>query len=138
MALTSGLPEDEPMNLTPMIDVVFNLLIFFLLGSTIINEASEEREVELQLPTVQAAAPLTEAPQEITVNVTAEGRIVIGSATLTLEQLADRLKTARQNYPEQVIAVRGDRDVRYQKVAEVVALCRRVGIAHLDILVQEQ
>ena len=69
-------PLEEPqLNLTPMIDVVFNLLIFFMLGT---HFADLEREFDVQLPQVAAAQPLTGQPDEIAVNVFADGRILVG------------------------------------------------------------
>lgn len=133
--LRAPIEEEQPLNMTPIIDVVFNLLIFFLLGSTYLNE---ERELELQLPRVAAAAPLTEAPDEISVNVRADGTVSIEGMTMTLPDLEERLVAARKNYPDQAVAIRGDGKVRYEAVANVIAICRRAGIGQLDMLVEEQ
>ncbi|MFO0948641.1 MAG: biopolymer transporter ExbD [Planctomycetota bacterium] len=129
------LEEEQPLNMTPIIDVVFNLLIFFLLGSTYLNE---ERELELQLPQVAAASPLTEAPEEINVNVRADGSASIQGEAVSLQALEERLVAAQKNYPDQAVAIRGDGRVRYDAVANVIAVCRRAGIRQLDVLVQEQ
>jgi biopolymer transport protein ExbD len=127
--------HDDSLNMTPMIDVVFNLLIFFLLSSTYLNE---ERNVELQLPRVSTAAPLTDAPQELSIDVHSDGRIVVEGKPLTLERIRERLQRALANYPDQAVAIRGDATVAYEKVAQVVAVCREVGIRRLDMLVQER
>lgn len=135
MAFQSEISQTEELNLTPMIDVVFNLLVFFLLGSTFVND---EQKLELELPRVQSAAPLTEAPDELTVNVLADGTIKIGEETLTLAGLASRLKAAVANYPEQGVAVRGDGNGRYEAVAKVISQCRSAGVKHLDVLVNPE
>lgn len=128
--------DDLPaMNMTPMIDVVFNLLIFFLLGSTYLNE---ERELELTLPSVSEASPLTEGPDEITVNVLADGSVKIRGKSYSREEMLDFLQQARRNYPDQAVAVRGDADARYEAVASVLALCKQAGITKMDVLVLEE
>jgi len=133
--MRSGLEETEGLNMTPIVDVVFNLLIFFLLGSTYLHE---EQELELRLPKVSSAAPLTEAPEEITINVLPDGRIDVAGQQLSLDLLRDRLRRAREQYPDQVVLIRGDGEVRYERVAQVVAACREANITKLDLLVQEE
>lgn len=135
MALKAKLEEAEGINMTPMLDVVLNLLVFFLLCSSFANA---ERRLDLELPTVKQAMPMVDMPEEITINVSAEGQIVVATTPLSLDQLTQVLEKARKNFPEQAVAIRGSKDVRYQKVAEVIALCKRVGIARLDVLVMEQ
>lgn len=135
MAIPRVIDEAEPMNLTPMMDIVFNILIFFMLGSTIANE---ESELELQLPSVGSAAPLTESPEELVVNVHQDGRITIRNEEYSIEALETFLNKARQNYPEQAISLRGHAAVPYQRVADVIALCRQTGIVRLDVRVLEE
>ena len=135
MALRANIDENGGVNMTPMIDIVFNLLIFFLLSSTYLHE---EQELELQLPTVADAMPLTQAPDEITVSVLNDGTIKMKGETLALDELRRRLTTARLNYPDQAVAVRGDAAVRYDRVASVISTCKQAGISQLDVLVLEQ
>lgn len=134
MVLSCDVPEPETLNMTPMVDVVFNLLVFFLLGSTYLYE---ERELAVELPRVQAASPLTEAPEDIVVNVRADGTIIARNKPYTLSQLETMLKEARENYPDQSVAIRGDKATRYEHVAQVIAACRLAGVSRLDCLVEE-
>lgn len=135
MALQANIDDHDTLNMTPMIDVVFNLLIFFLLGSTYLNE---ERELELTLPTVSQASPLTEAPDEITVNVLADGTVTIRGQSYTEQELLEFLQQARRNYADQAVAVRGDADARYESIANVLALCKQAQIARMDVLVLDK
>jgi biopolymer transport protein ExbD len=135
MALRCRLELTESLNMTPMIDIVFNLLIFFLLSSTYLHE---ERQLDLELPKVAAAAPLTDAPDEITVHILADGRISVEQQEVSLVGLRVRLQQARARYPDQAVSIRGDADVRYERVAQVISVCKEVGVARLDILVQEE
>lgn len=135
MAIRLDLDESDPLNMTPMIDVVFNLLIFFLLSSTYL---SEEQQLQMELPRVVEAAPLTDEPDELFVNVLADGRIRVADVEYDLTSLTTRLRDARANYPDQAVAIRGDGRVAYDKVAKVISVCKQVGISRLDILVLEE
>lgn len=134
MALLRVEPEETTINMTPIIDIVFNLLIFFLLGSTYLND---ERELELDLPRVPAAAPLTAAPDELTLHVRADGTITLDQKQLTAEELEDRLIKAKANYPDQAVAIRGDRRAAYETILSIVSICRRAGIQRVDFLAME-
>lgn len=135
MALLKVEPEEMSLNMTPIIDIVFNLLIFFLLGSTYLND---ERELELDLPRVPAAAPLTAAPDELTIHVRADGTITIDEKPQTISALEELLAKARANYPDQAVAIRGDRRVPYEVILSIVSVCRRAGIERVDFLAMEQ
>src|SRR5262245_26778879 len=108
-----------------MIDVAFNLLIFFMLSATFMQE---EQQLELQLPRVAKAAALTEAPEELSVNVLQDGRILLRDETVTTDQLLTKLKAAVANYPDQSVAVRGARKIDYEKVVQVYAIVRQAGV----------
>src|SRR5436190_15412420 len=95
---------DEPqINLTPMIDVVFNLLIFFMLATRF---SDMERQFDVQLPTASSAQPLTNPPDEIVINVFGDGRLVVSQQSLTLEQLEGRLQAAHDRYADQAVLIR--------------------------------
>ena len=65
---------DEPtINMTAMIDVVFLLLIFFMVGTQF---SERERQIEVKLPTVSTASPLTGLPDELVINITSDGSVV--------------------------------------------------------------
>ena len=125
--------HDAPtVNLTPMIDVVFLLIIFFMVATKF---TELERQISLQIPKVAHAATLTPAPQKRAVNVYQDDRITLDRQPVTLEELMKRLASARSQYNELGVIIRGDADVRYQRVAEVLAACKQAGIAELGISV---
>jgi biopolymer transport protein ExbD len=135
MPLTADLSPEEPINMTPMIDVVFNLLVFFLLSATYITE---ERQLELQVPSVPAAAPAVPTPSDLVINIAASGAISIDEKDLSMEGLEEKLESARKNFPGQGVSIRGDKEAAYQSVARVLSICKRVGIRRIDVMVQEQ
>lgn len=124
-------PIEEPnLNLTPMIDVVFLLIIFFMVGSRF---TELERQYEIDLPTVSDVAPLTSAPDEITVNVREDGGLIVKGELLTLDQLETALKAAKENFPDQAVVIRGEGDGRYQHVMDVLNTCQRAQISSVSL-----
>jgi len=130
MPLKTEAVEDPQLNLTPMVDVVFLLNIFFLLGTRF---AETERQYDIQLPTVSVAQPVTAVPDDIIVNVRRDGEIQIGNEVVPLEQLAARLTAARENYPDQGVVIRGDREGPYQHVIDVLNACKRAQITNVSL-----
>jgi biopolymer transport protein ExbD len=124
-------PLDEPqLNLTPMVDVVLQLVIFFMVGTQFVDK---ERKVDITLPLVSQAAPLTETPDELVVNVSKDGGIFIGGDVVSPQQLRDQLQEAKQRYAEQAVVIRGDMDCIYQQVMTVVDICKQAGIDNLQV-----
>lgn len=125
--------EEPQINLTPMIDVVFNLLIFFMLATRF---ADLERQFDVQLPTASSAQPLTSPPDEIIVNVFSDGRIVVSQQALTVDQLEARLKAAHDRYADQAVLIRGDGQGTYQNVMDVLTACHRAEITNFSLATQ--
>ena len=114
------------LDLTPMIDVVFNLLIFFMVVSQF---ASEERDLKVVLPDGSEAMPLTVKPREIFINVDQEGRYFVRSQEVTAEELSDLLVQAALNNPaSQSVIIRADKRADWDFVATAMRLCNQAGI----------
>ena len=117
---------DELFNFTPMIDMVFNLLIFFMVST---HFAKVERELAVQLPAASQAMPLTAKPTEIFVNIDPQGRYFLGSRELSVEELeAHLLQAARDNPVNQAVVIRADKRVAWDHVALAMKLCNQAGI----------
>lgn len=123
-------------NLTPLIDIVFLLIIFFMVGTRFSELNEIERSIPLQVPAVSDAAALTSAPRKRVINVLASGEIVLDEKPVSLDQLGEELASARQQYKRLGVVVRGDADTRYQSVADVIATCRQANINDLNISVR--
>ena len=114
------------LSITPLIDVVFLLLIFFLVSSRF---AEEERELDLNLPSVTEALPASIQPEELIINVDKEGRYYIDGAFRQLEQLEQILRRAQTNNPlTQTVVIRADKESNWERVAVAMGLCKKVGI----------
>ena len=129
MPLKTESVEEPALNLTPMIDVVFLLIIFFMVGTQF---AQQERGFDIELPTVSDAPPLTGRPDPITINVLANGQIRVDQQPQTLREIAALLRRAKENYADQAVVIRGDGDARYELVAEVTAACYQAGIGNVS------
>lgn len=122
--------EEPQLNLTPMIDVVVQLVIFFMVGTQFIDK---ERKVDIALPLVSQAAPLTETPDEIVINVSRDGEILLHSKAVTPIELKAQLQEAKTRYAQQAVVIRGDKDCIYQQVMTVVDVCKQAGIDNLQV-----
>lgn len=113
-------------NMTPMIDCVFLLLIFFLVA-TRFEEA--EREMNVVLPDASEAMPITAQPRELFINVTQGGEIKMSGQTLTTDQLYAALLKAKANNPvQQNVYIRADKRCPFEFVAAVMNVCNRAKI----------
>ena len=121
--------------MTPLIDVVFLLLIFFLVTSRFADEeqmsqmSPVERELDISLPDSSEAVPLTNEQNTLFVTVTEEGRYFLQGESLTGDQLESKLETARTNNPAQTsVVIRGDEDSRHKHLVIVWDICKRLEI----------
>ncbi len=127
---TAEMVEEPKLDLTSMIDIVFLLIIFFMVGTQF---TARERQYDIQLPTVSNAQALTSLPDELIVNITNDGSIQLGEQQKTLNELEDDLIAARRNYPDQAVIIRGDGTGPYQNVMNVLAVCHRAEITRISL-----
>ena len=111
--------------MTPMIDMVFLLLIFFLVATTF---QQTEREMKIALPFASSSEPISALLQELIVNVDAEGQFIVGGRTLEAEALREMVTEAVKGNPEQKVTIRGDRAVAYASIVSVLDICKGAGI----------
>jgi biopolymer transport protein ExbD len=130
MPLRSDSLEEPQLNLTPMIDVVLNLVIFFMLGTQFVDN---ERKFDVNLPLATDAQPLTERPDELVINISKTGEIALGSEVLTMEALRQKLVEAQAKYADQAVVIRGDMDCVYQQVVSVLDVCKQAKIRQIDV-----
>lgn len=119
-------------NMTPMIDVVFLLIIFFLVSSHL---AQREAQMQLPLPEAQSGADVTPtSARRLTLNVLADGSLILAGRPITLAELPQRLAEARTETDHEIeVRIRGDRQVPYQSISPLLLACARAGIGNVSI-----
>ena len=134
--------EDEPLNTTinttPLVDVMLVLLIIFLVTIPVVSKL-----VPLTLPPYRNIATVTK-PENIVIAVDKDEQMFWGSETTTpidipnikyrLIQAENAANAAGKLFPE--VHIRGDRDVRFEAVGKVIAVCQQVGIMKVGFLTQ--
>jgi len=127
--------EDLPqINMTPMVDVVLCLLVFFMAATRLYDW--DENEFAVRVPEVSDAAPLTQAPDDLTLTVLAPNKVALGERTMDLAALTSALADARKRYADQGVLVRGDAKLAYQDLADVLSACNAAGIRDVRLPVR--
>jgi len=116
------------MNMTPMIDIVFQILIFFIL----VSDLQTKEFADVALPMADQAKPdVDPSPGRMTINVKEDGQIILRMVNITLEDLGKRLKAEAEVYrdrdkekSDKPILIRADRDVEYRVVQDIMKTCR--------------
>lgn len=133
MPLKIHLEEQPAMNLTSMIDVLFLLIIFFMVGTKF---SDMENSLELQVPKVADAGPANDVSQAHRISVLRDGRILFDQREVTVAALTKELTRLQAEKPGLAVIVRGDGEGAFQNVADVLAACRKSGVQKLDVAVQ--
>ena len=124
------------LELTPMIDVVFLLMIFFLVASKL-DEA--DRFIDVVLPKASAAKPLTSRPREFLVNIDREGHYFVGARPVAIGDLQTLLKQAAVDNPNrQTVIVRADENVAHKYVVAAMNACVEAGIEDYQVQSAEE
>ncbi|MFP6656876.1 MAG: biopolymer transporter ExbD [Pirellulales bacterium] len=133
MPLKTHSDEQPTLNLTPMIDIVFLLIIFFMVGTKF---SELERKIGLQVPSVSSNGTLSSEPEKRVVNVYRDGRIELDDQPVSLQQLTQNLTAAREQYSRLGVLIRGDADSRHQAVINVLNSCKEARIARMAVAVR--
>jgi biopolymer transport protein ExbD len=130
MSVRRDRSEDATINLTPMIDVVFLLVIFFMVGSKF-SEA--ESRIDVNIPSVGEMRSITREPDERIVAIGLDGSITLDGTPATLAQVTEALRRQHANYPDLKVAVRGEARLTLQQTVEVLHAVRSSGVDHIGI-----
>ena len=123
------------LNLTPLIDIVFLLVIFFLVAS---HAARTESTEPVDLPTIFEAEDVRiEVPRRLVVTVTSDQSLHVGGRIVTLEQVSGLLKDAGSEAGTggYEVRIRGDRRVPFRVVEPLMVACAQAGITRIGYAV---
>ena len=123
--------------MTPLVDVVFLLIIFFLVSSHL---ARQETQLELDLPTAASGREEEMASRpRVTINVRADGQILLGSTPTQGDELAHRLRYEVERAPRDLeVRIRGDRNVPYARIEPILLACAETGIWNVSFAVLDK
>lgn len=117
--------------LTSLIDIVFLLLIYFMLTTNFIVEEG----IKIKLPNAKASAP--QVKQEITIFVDKEGATHIANAPVPIDQLYTRIKQMIGNETDRLVVVKADRTVVLNKAVRVMDIAKAAGASRLCLATEK-
>jgi biopolymer transport protein ExbD len=124
------------LSLTPLIDVVFLLLVFFLVTTRF---AQEDYELEVVLPSASEAQPLIAEPKELFVNIDQHGDYYVDGRNMTRDEVEEVLRQAVVDNPvNQSVIIRADKRVQFDFVVAVMNLCNRTGVRDYSVTTQRE
>lgn len=136
MPLKTTHDEQPSLNLTPMIDIVFLLIIFFMVGTRFSELQDLEKQLPISVPEVSAGTALTAPPKQKVIHVFQDGRIHFEDHEVKLAELVTQLEAAKQTYRKQGVVIRGDASSEHQAVVSVINACRQADIIDIAVSVR--
>ena len=124
-----GSTESQEFQMTPMIDLMFLLLCFFVTSQIY---AQWETEIDITLPTSTTGEMPDRLPAEIIVNVSTAGAMTVNQREFNQPELGTLLQRIAKHYPGQPVLIRADRRTAYEHVVGVLDLCRGADIWNIS------
>lgn len=124
-------PHQAPlaeMNVVPLVDVMLVLLAIFIVTTPLLTHA-----VKIDLPKASSATNITK-PEHIEFGIRDRGELFWAGEAVTLDQLPTRFAAAAAQQPQPELHIRADREVRYEKVAQVMSLAARAGLVRIGFV----
>ncbi|HVR49854.1 MAG TPA: biopolymer transporter ExbD [Pseudorhodoferax sp.] len=135
MAFGTQDDADEVMNeinMTPLVDVMLVLLIIFIITIPVMKHA-----VNIDLP--RASSEQEDAkPETVRLSVAADGGYYWNESRITDEELLPRLQAEGAKEPQPELHIRGDREVRYERVAQAMSAARQAGVRKIGFITEPQ
>lgn len=128
MKAGGGRKAYDDINITPMLDLAYVLLVIFILMAT-----ASVQGIKVELPKASASQSLVQ-PKTIALTVNSSGQVFMDAYPVTLPDLETRLRNAKAANPEQPIVLKGDGGAQYAKVMEVLDLCRKLELSKVGLV----
>jgi biopolymer transport protein ExbD len=130
--------QDATIDITPLIDIVFILLVFFLLTSSVSQQNSDgtrDNAIPLDLPEAFAGAEEVQG-DPLTLTVTKDGRIELqGGGDLEGASIEEKLQNLYKRDPNAQILMRGDKGASYGRIIELLDGVKQVGFKRVDLII---
>jgi biopolymer transport protein ExbD len=118
-------PEVFGFQIAPMVDILLVLLVFFIVTW---NFSLSEKELDVKIPTAAHAKDTDQYVGQVVVNVKSDGSLVFNREPISGDELVAKLRELAKLYPDQAVILRGDQDVKYKFIANLLDLCRQANI----------
>jgi len=123
--------DDKPyddINITPMLDLAYVLLVIFIIMTT-----ASVQGIKVNLPKASAAVSMAK-PQTKAITISESGQIFLDAYPVTIGELEERLRSLKALNPDFPVVVKGDSTVQYQKVMDILDLLRRVDLPQVGLV----
>jgi biopolymer transport protein ExbD len=120
-------PYDD-INITPMLDLAYVLLVIFIIMTT-----ASVQGIKVNLPKASAAVSMAK-PQTKAITISESGQIFLDAYPVTIGELEERLRSLKAITPDFPVVVKGDSTVQYQKVMDILDLLRRVDLPQVGLV----
>ena len=123
--------DDKPyddINITPMLDLAYVLLIIFIIMTT-----ASVQGIKVDLPKASSSTSLAK-PKTKAITVADSGQVFLDAYPVTMDELESRLRTEKATSPDFPIVLKGDAGVQYQKVMDVLDLLRRLDLSQVGLV----
>lgn len=127
MRVQSGRKAYDEINITPMLDLAYVLLVIFIIMTT-----ASVQGIQVNLPKASSAAALESQTKAITIDDV--GQVYFEAFPVTMTELEERLRTQQALTPDFPVVVKGDGTVQYAKVVEVLDLLRRLELTKFGLV----
>ncbi len=118
----------DDINVTPMLDLAYVLLVIFIILTT-----ASVQGVRVEVPRADMSAALAK-PRLKAITVSEAGDVYLDAYPVTMEQLETRLKQLKAVYPSQAIVIKGDARAQYLKVMEVLEILKKSDITDIGLV----
>ena len=125
MRIDLGQKEEASFQMAPMIDMVFLLLVFFMMAS----QMAQRQNIPLKIPDATKAVVPKERPHRFIINITPEGDLYEGEHETDMKTLVADVKRRLKEDPKTKIYLRADQDTKHKKVREVMTEMAKSGIS---------
>ena len=127
MKMGPQLGDDMRFDMTPMMDIVFQLIAFFMIVATYVTR----EKVEVELPLAVNAAIADNQQGRMMISISIDGQVWAGSQPVTLDELSTNVRAWLADDAKAKIVIRADRSNSYGLVKQVMKVCRDAGIADI-------
>ena len=124
--------DEQEVDISPLIDVVFILLIFFMVSTTFVKDA----QLDIDRPSAQSAEPADS--KSLRVRIDRKGTVYLGDTQVRLWMLQGRVREELRNTEEPMVLIVADRQTSTERLIDVVDQCRMAGAQNVGVVTDKE